>query len=199
MIQCKIDLSELAKIQEIPKRILTKEFFDELGSYMVSSTQRKIKSGISPENAPLTRAWKKSGLTLMDTGRLMSSISHKAEETKVTVGTNVIYGRIQQLGGTIKPKKATKLWVPAGWNTRKLMRKYGGSPSSVVKAMKQAGYKIWKASSGKAMLYAERKGKPQVLFVLKDEVTIPARRYLNIDTIDLNVIKGKFEKWLKKK
>jgi len=199
MIQCKVDLKELTKINDLPKQIFSKHFFDELGQYMVSSTQRKIVSGIPPQNAPLTLSWKKSGLTLRDTGRLMGSITHKAEETKVTVGTNVIYGRIHQLGGVIKPKRADKLWIPAGWNARKLMRQYGRSISSAIKSMRQAGYRVWKSRSGRAVLYADRKGKPQVLFILKDEVSIPARRYLYVDTVDINVIKGKVQKWLKKK
>jgi phage gpG-like protein len=199
MIQCKIELTDLTKIKDLPKQIFTRHFFEELGQYMVSSTQRKMRSGISPQNAPLTQSYKKSGLTLRDTGRLLSSISHKAEETKVTVGTNVIYGRIQQLGGTIKPKKAKKLWIPAGWNARKLLRQYGGSPSAAIKSMKQAGYRIWKSRSGNAILFADRKGIPQVLFILKDEVTIPSRKYLYVDVTDINVIKDKVQKWLRKK
>lgn len=198
MIELKIDFKDLAKLKELPNKILSKALFEDIGQYMVSSTQRKIKTGIEPINSPLTRAWKKGGLQLRDTGRLMSSISHKADEHSVTIGTNVIYGRIQQLGGIIRPKKAKKLWIPSGWQTRKLMRRFGHTPSAVMKGMKAAGYKLWQSKSGKAMLASKEKGKkPFVVFVLKDKVEIPARRYLNIDAMDRNIIIQKVGQCLK--
>lgn len=201
MIHCRVDLKDLTRLREIPREILNHGFWNEVGQYMVSSTQRKIKEGIAPDNAPLTRAYKKGGLTLRDTGRLMGSIAYRADSTSTTVGTNLIYGRIQQLGGTIKPRSAKKLWVPAGWNTRKLMRRYGHTPSSVMQGMKASGYRVWISKSGKAVLAAERgkKAKPFVVFVLKDEVTIPARRYLDIDSTDRQIIINKVGKWLKSK
>jgi phage gpG-like protein len=198
MIHCEVKIADLVKLKELPQKLFNTAFFNELGQYMVSSTQRKIRSGIRPENAPLTKSYKKSGLTLRDTGRLLSSITYKADAISVVVGTNVIYGRIHQLGGTIQPKKARKLWIPAGWETRKLMRRYGASPGAVVKAMKSAGYRVWKSRSGKAILYADKKGKPRVLFVLKDSVQIPARPYLKVDDADVQVITKKVERWLKK-
>ncbi len=152
MIELKVDVKELTKLKELPNKIISKSLFENIGQYMASSTQRKIKGGIDPVNSPLTRAWKKSGLQLRDTGRLLSSITHKVDEHSVIVGTNVIYGRIQQLGGTIRPKKAKKLWIPAGWESRKLMRRFGHTPSAVMKGMKAAGYKLWQSKSGKAML-----------------------------------------------
>jgi len=197
MIELKVDVKELTKLKELPNKIISKSLFENIGQYMASSTQRKIKGGIDPVNSPLTRAWKKSGLQLRDTGRLLSSITHKVDEHSVIVGTNVIYGRIQQLGGTIRPKKAKKLWIPAGWESRKLMRRFGHTPSAVMKGMKAAGYKLWQSKSGKAMLAAQKGKKPFVAFVLKDEVEIPARRYLNIDATDRNIIMQKVEQCLK--
>lgn len=197
MLALEIDLKDLAKLKDLPTKIFNRGFFEELGQYMVSSTQRKIKEGIGPPNAPLTMALKQGRLTLRDTGRLFSSIAYKATDHSAIVGTNVIYGRIQQLGGIIKPKKAKKLWVPASAETKKLMRRFGNTPSALVQGLKGAGYRIWKAKSGKAILASKKKGKPFVLFILKDEVTIPARKYLAVDAIDEKIIANKVERWLK--
>lgn len=200
MIQCKIDMRELAKLKALPNRLLSRQLFDDIGQYMVSSTQRKIKTGIAPENAPLTKAWKKNGLQLRDTGRLLSSITHKTEEKSVTIGTNLVQGRIQQLGGQIRPKKAKRLYIPAGWQTRSMMRRFGHTPKAVISGMKSAGYKVWQSKSGKAMLAStsnRSKSKPFVLFVLKTKVEIPPRRYLAIDTTDRNIIIQKVGQCLK--
>lgn len=199
MVSIKIDLKDLARLKEIPKRLSNmKPLMDEIGEYMVSSTQRKIKEGIQPENSPLTRAWKKGGLALRDTGRLMSSIDHKADAQSVTIGTNVLYGRLQQLGGKIVPKKANKLYIPDGWKTRQMMRKFGLTPGKCIEGMKKAGYGVWRSKSGKAMMAAEKgkKGKPFVLFILKNSVEIPKRRFLNIDSLDRKVISQKVDSWL---
>lgn len=49
--------------------------------------------------------------TLVDTARLMKSISVKAGRDSVAVGTNVIYGPIHQLGG--KAGRGKKVTIPA--------------------------------------------------------------------------------------
>lgn len=78
------------------------------------------------------------------------------------------------------------------------MRRFGHTPSAVMKGMKAAGYKLWQSKSGKAMLASKEKGKkPFVVFVLKDKVEIPARRYLNIDAMDRNIIIQKVGQCLK--
>lgn len=200
MIQIRVDLKDITDLQKIPRTLLNRALFDDIGRYMVSSTIRKIKSGIEPPNAPLTRAWKRSGLQLRDTGRLMSSISYKADDTSATIGTNLIYARIQQLGGTIVPKSAKKLYLPAGWETRKLMRQYGLTPGAVISGLRAAGYSIWQSKSGKALMAASRKDKkPFVLFILKDRVEIPSRKFLYVDEIDKKAIHQKVIQRLKLK
>jgi len=49
--------------------------------------------------------------TLIDTGRLMNSITYKAHSDKVEIGTNVVYGAIHQLGG--KAGRGRKVDIPA--------------------------------------------------------------------------------------
>ena len=187
----------LTKIRGISKRILNLGgLMDDLGGYMVESTQRKIQSNITPGNAPLTRAVKKGGLTLRDRGQYMASFSHRAGSQQVTIGTNKEQGKIHNLGGEIKPKKAKALYIPAGAQTRTLMRRFGMTVSACIKGMKAAGYSIWKSRSGKALLARKDKGKPFVLFILKRSVSIPARRHLTIDTQDRTVIRERVKKWI---
>lgn len=49
------------------------------GMYVVGLVQQRIADGIPPENAPSTKARKKSSKPLIDTGQLRQSITHKAE------------------------------------------------------------------------------------------------------------------------
>lgn len=50
-----------------------------------------------------------SGKTLTQSGRLKLSIRPVASRDRVEIGTNTIYARIHQLGGTIVPKSAPAL------------------------------------------------------------------------------------------
>lgn len=67
--------------------------------------------------SPLTQMLRREGpgggsnKILRDTSRLMNSIAYKAESKRVAVGTNVIYGAIHQMGGTIYPKRSRYLWA----------------------------------------------------------------------------------------
>ena len=163
---------------------------ERVGAYGASSSQRRIAGGMDPENAPLTRAWKKgSDTTLRDTGKLQGSITHRATRRAAAWGTNEIQARLLHEGGTVRPRKAKKLAIPAGWKVRRLMRRYGETPGSCIEAMRSSGdYAVWTSRSGKAVL-AKRKtaaGKAPVfvLFILKDSVTVPARPFLRLDDGD---------------
>jgi len=46
---------------------------------------------------------------LRETGRLLGSLSRRADGNRVVVGTNVIYAAIHQFGGTIRPKSGGRL------------------------------------------------------------------------------------------
>jgi phage gpG-like protein len=74
----------------------------KIGEYMVSSTQRKIRTGVQPANAALTTAVKQNAKTLRDRGQLMASITCRADASKATVGTNHIGAKVNQFGMTIR-------------------------------------------------------------------------------------------------
>ena len=49
------------------------------------------------------------GMILQDTGRLISSITTQSDHNSASIGTNVIYAAIQQLGGTISKPSQSRL------------------------------------------------------------------------------------------
>lgn len=200
MLLFQVDLRDLAKVESIADKISNpKGLMSDIGQYMASSTQRKIEEGIEPGNAPLTVAYKRNDLPLRDTGRYLSSITFKADNTKAIIGTTAIQSRLIHEGGIVRPRRASKLYIPAGWKTRQMMRKYGMTPSACINNMKRAGYNIWKSKSGKALLAAPKGGKspPFALFILKDKVRIPTRRHFYVDNVDERVIMEKVKSWIK--
>lgn len=85
---------------------------DEIGDQLVDNVLERFRRGVGPDGQawPVSqRAEEEGGQTLVDTGRLRESIVHEAGPSSVTVGTNVLYARIHQLGGTIRPKTADRL------------------------------------------------------------------------------------------
>lgn len=81
--------------------------FDEIGASLAVSTQMRFERGAGPDGAawpPSLRAVVEGGRTLVDTARLMQSITHEADDSGVAVGTNVLYAAIHQFGGTISAK-----------------------------------------------------------------------------------------------
>ncbi len=89
-----------------------RKLFDLVGAYLVTSTQKRFEEGRSPEGQvwpQSVRALLTGGKTLIDSGRLLQSLTHNATDQGVEVGTNVIYAAVHQLGATIKPVTAKTL------------------------------------------------------------------------------------------
>jgi phage gpG-like protein len=160
------------------------ELMEQIGAYGVSSTVRRISGGIAPDNAPLTQSWKKGSNTpLRDTGRFMGSIATKHGRTWTAWGSNAKQARILQQGGTIRPKKGKHLLIPAGWQTRRLMRRYGETPGRCIAGMRKDRYSIWRQGNV-LMSRRTKRSRPFVLFILKTSVQVPARQYLHLDDND---------------
>lgn len=94
---------------------------DTIGASIAAETVQHFEAGASPDGNPWPvslRARIQSGQTLVDTGRLVQSISHQvaADRQSVSVGTNVEYAAIHQFGGVIRPvrAKALKFRLPTG-------------------------------------------------------------------------------------
>jgi phage virion morphogenesis protein len=89
-----------------------------IGQSLVSSTIRRFATQSGPDGkawTPLSKATlKKRGpgaKALLASGRLRQSITFNASSNQVEVGTNLIYARIQQLGGTTQmPERTTTIY-----------------------------------------------------------------------------------------
>lgn len=98
---------------------------EDVKGRMLASVQQNFTAGGRPRAwTPLARSTLanrrgSSARILRDTGRLQNSITGRIEALSVIVGTNVVYGRIHQQGGTIRipevrPRRARALrWVTA--------------------------------------------------------------------------------------
>lgn len=86
-----------------------------IGTGLVASTTRRFVSQAGPDGAPwaaLNSAYasgKRNSRILTESGRLRDSITYKAANDSVAVGTNVIYAAIHQFGGTINAKGGGRL------------------------------------------------------------------------------------------
>lgn len=83
-----------------------------IGQIVRSSVVRNFQEGGRPRKwEPSRRALRDRGETLVDTGRLRTSIHSKAYADRAEVGTDVIYAAIHQLGG--KAGRGRKVSIPA--------------------------------------------------------------------------------------
>lgn len=96
---------------------------DTLGAALAAETQDTFEREAGPDDTPWPqslRAKLSGGQTLIDSGRLVQSISHQVapDRTSVAVGTNVEYGAVHQFGHVIKPVTAQALrFVTAAGDT----------------------------------------------------------------------------------
>ncbi|MCZ6701004.1 MAG: phage virion morphogenesis protein [bacterium] len=84
------------------------------GFHMLRSIRENFRAGGRPTRwKPLASATLKAKASktnlLVDTGRLMGSITFRAERDELAVGSNVIYARIHQLGGRAGRGHATTI------------------------------------------------------------------------------------------
>ena len=168
------------KLPEFGKRLKEniKTTMPQIAMYLQSCADKKIRKGVPPENAPLTQAVKGGDKTLRDNGNLASSIAPHHGNDWADASTNAKQAKILQEGGTIT-SKGKGLWIPAGSETRKLMRRYSAtSPGMLVSAMKSDGWNMYRR--GKAFMASKKGSKPFCLFIIKQSVKIPSRPFLYI-------------------
>ncbi len=89
-----------------------------IGTGLVASTQDRMDQGVAPDGgawAPLNPAYAatKRGPGILREramrGGLQGSITYRARNDQVAVGSNKIYAAIHQLGGVIRPKGSGRL------------------------------------------------------------------------------------------
>lgn len=107
----------------------------------------------------------KLNTTGKSTGNLSRSIITRPNDSRleVSVGPTAIYGRIHELGGVIRPKRAKALTIPIG-ETKGSPKDYG--QMSVIRL----GNRAYLAETGDGMV--------RMRFILKKSVRMPKRPYM---------------------
>lgn len=85
--------------------------FETIGAGLLSNVQLGFKKTQSPYGEAWRPLKKRVGKPLRDTGRLLGSMTQKADREGVTVGTGVKYAAIHQFGG--KAGRGRKVTIPA--------------------------------------------------------------------------------------
>lgn len=148
--------------------------FKSIGEAMLVSTENRFRDQKGPDGqswAPLSKRYlkkKKGPKILTESSRLRGSIAYKVGDRDLAWGTNVIYGAIHQLGGTIKQearRQTNAHGARGGFKSRAAAGKTKG-----IKAPKVAG----------------EGAHTRISFASIGERTIkmPARPYLGVSTKD---------------
>jgi phage virion morphogenesis protein len=83
-----------------------------IGARMAAATRKRFRAGVGPDGQSWTPSWRvreSGGRTLVKSGHLRDSLSHRATPQTAEWGVNRIYAAIHQFGGVIRPKKGTAL------------------------------------------------------------------------------------------
>lgn len=102
------------------------EVMRDIASYGENSTRDRFKTGTGPDgNAwqPSRRVQERGGKTLVDSNRLLSSITSQSGADFAEWGTNVIYAAIHQVGGEIRAKTARGLFFKVADGTARRVKK----------------------------------------------------------------------------
>ena len=104
------DLAVKALLKGVEKRIQNPQpALEEIGLVLVRSVAKTFKAGGRPVRWKASkRAQAKGGKTLIDTARLVRSISKRVVGKVLTVGTNVKYAAIHHFGGRIRKNAVVK-------------------------------------------------------------------------------------------
>jgi phage virion morphogenesis protein len=134
---------------------------------LTSDVKRRFQTSTAPDGArwrPLKFKRPRGGnKPLLDTGRLMASITGRSTPTEIVVGTAHPAAALHQFGGTVRPKKGQYLAIPL---TREAQR--AGSP----RRMK---------GTKKVPLFARRvAGQLVGHFLLAKKAVVPARPFLGL-------------------
>lgn len=130
--------------------------FSELGLYLVREAGRRLRERPSEDM----------------TGALRASLTFEADKDSVTVGSNLVYAAIQQLGGEVHPRPPHNLAIPL----QPHLRRRHVWPSDLAKEdLKFGGYSM----KGNPLLRYADGG--ELAYVLVEEVTVPANPYIVFD------------------
>lgn len=113
-----IDLDELARLAGFSKKVLEKTqnkrpLMRQLGAIGETQTAERFETGTAPDGSKWPKSLRvqmnQGGQTLVDSRRLLSSITHFSDSTSAMWGTNVKYAGAHNFGAIIRPRKAKRL------------------------------------------------------------------------------------------
>lgn len=145
--------------------------YDNIGASLVVSTQRRFETGTAPDGSPWPpslRALAEGGKTLVLSARLKNSVTHEADDRGVSVGTNVVYAAIHQLGGAIEQ----------------------AARQQVIHFKRKRGGRVQFARANKKATFAQK------VAIGARTITMPARPFLGIDADDEREIEAIAREWL---
>lgn len=162
----------LARLSGINRTLQNRSrFVDATQNMMIRETALGFRKQVDPDNKPWNPLKYRQGQALRDTGQLLNSIVSRqfARKTndEVAIGTNLIYAPLHNYGGTIRPVKAKMLAIPLRREARRL-----GSPRKL-----KDGF-IQRSQKGNLIIFRKSGAEIIPMFVLKDQVVIPARKFL---------------------
>lgn len=159
---------------------------ENIGRALKTGTQLRFRNTSGPDGKPWQQSWRVrqgGGQTLSLTRHLRNSITYVATNDSVAVGTNVLYAAIHQFGGIIRAKSGPFLSIPVTPAARD-----AGSPR------KMPGLHVAQTLKGQYIL-VDSKGVTQ--YLLRRQVTMPARPFLGVSESDSKEIVGVVERHLK--
>lgn len=159
-----------------------------IGSYLVSSTQRRFETKVDPRG----RTWTPLGLRtikerirlgsepddiLVREGDLRRTIVSSADDAHVEVGSPLVYAGIHQLGGTITAQHKAR--------TGKIYRKWTESTNSLTGETRRT----WaEGSDGLSNRFVSKRRanfeQDVAIGAYESTTTIPARPFLGLDDLD---------------
>ena len=86
----------------------------DIGGELHKNIQQGFEAGVSPYGQKWAPLKHRSGKPLLDNGHLQKSISYRVVGNTVEIGTNLLYARLHQFGGVIRPKNKTRLFFMLG-------------------------------------------------------------------------------------
>lgn len=107
-----VDQGMREKIDRLLRAAQGRDLFATIGRTVVNRIRLCFRLGVDPWGTPWARLKLRQGQPLVDSGRLRRSIVSKPDGSGVTIGTNLVYARLHQFGGEVKPKKGPRLVFP---------------------------------------------------------------------------------------
>lgn len=177
-----LTLKQLAdKMALAERRANVRVALEGVCKYSVQATKKRLTRGVDPDGKPFIRSkYDPKRGKLKRRGRLRRSIAYTMlSDTSGVVGSNIIYGRIHQFGGIIRPRNAKMLAIPLTPKARRMRPRQFTGLTCVGKYPR-----LWLVQKGARETTAWRW---HYILVLK--VVMPQRRWLGVGREDEGQIK----------